>query len=246
MSNYARNWKRKRLLGIEYLGGLCHDCGNDNEIVLQFDHVSPTDTYCSLPKLSIIELYRELDKCELVCANCHQIRTRSREQHQCKNAHRDVRNAGANYKRHWCKRTPEAVGAIKTHRLRDGICSKGHLNPPIDKHGRCLLCYREWAKEYTKLGTERYKLKQNYKNISRQKTKRRAIRYLGSKCCDCGIGDERVLEFDHIMSGPCIAKCMDMSWVRLKIELDKCELVCANCHCVRTRLRAVNKTKQRY
>jgi hypothetical protein len=237
MSDYTERWLRKRLLGIEYLGGSCCECGNDNEVVLQFDHIIPTDTYCSLPKLSIIELYHELDKCELVCANCHQIRTKSREQHQHKNVRRNIKNAGDSYKRHWYKRIPEALNTIKIYKLRDGVCSKGHLNPPIDKHGRCLLCYREWAKNYTKTGTERYKLKLNRKNISRQKAKHKAIEYLGGKCCNCGIEDQRVFEFDHITQGPHIAKCMDLSWERLKIELDKCELVCANCHCIRTRAR---------
>jgi hypothetical protein len=164
-----------------------------------------------------------------------------REQHRHKNAQRNIENAGDNYKRHCRKRAPETLKIFKTHRIRDGVCQKGHQNPPIDKHGRCLLCYREWARNYTKTGTKRYELKRSNKNKSRQETRHKAIEYLGRKCCDCGIDDERVFEFDHVVPGPNISGCMDFCWERLKIELDKCELVCANCHCIRTRTRQVNK-----
>jgi hypothetical protein len=161
-----------------------------------------------------------------------------REQYQHKNARRNIENAGDNYKRHSSKRTPEALDIIKTHQTRDGVCRKGHLNPPIDNHGRCLLCYREWTRNYTKTGTKRYELKRDRKNIARQETRGKAIKYLGGKCCDCGIDNELLFEFDHIVPGPHIAKCMDLCWGRLQVELDKCELVCANCHCIRTRSRS--------
>ncbi|MCK9558603.1 MAG: hypothetical protein M0R50_11275 [Candidatus Cloacimonetes bacterium] len=236
-SDFRKNWQTKRLLGIKYLGGLCCECGNDNEIVLQFDHIATTNITCGTPKLSITELYSELDKCELVCANCHKIRTKSREQHRNKNAYRTLWHTIDSYKRHSRKRVPKVSNLIKTHQFRDGICKKGHLNPPIDKHGRCLLCCNEWTRNYYKTGTKRYELKKNRKNKSRQAMRLRAIEYLGGKCCDCGIDDKRVFEFDHIIPGPLIPRCMDFSWERLKIELDKCELVCANCHCIRTRLR---------
>lgn len=60
-------------------------------------------------------------------------------------------------------------------------------------------------------------------------------------CCDCGNGDIRVLEADHLhskyknvsemLSGGC-------SWSTLLTELEKCDIVCANCHRIRTHTRA--------
>jgi hypothetical protein len=59
----------------------CVDCGyNANPLALQFDHIpgrgkkvnSPTNIHC--PK----KWEAEIAKCEVVCANCHHIRTHAR------------------------------------------------------------------------------------------------------------------------------------------------------------------------
>lgn len=64
-----------------------------------------------------------------------------------------------------------------------------------------------------------------------------------SSCKDCGISDPRVLEFDHL---PEFDKKFDVaravcgstrSWKAIQLEIDKCEIVCANCHRVRTGIR---------
>lgn len=61
----------------------CIDCGEDNPIVLEFDHkegsikianiANMTSTCCSLKKLS-----DEIKKCEIRCSNCHKIKTAER------------------------------------------------------------------------------------------------------------------------------------------------------------------------
>lgn len=61
-------------------------------------------------------------------------------------------------------------------------------------------------------------------------------------CLDCGEGDIVVLEFDHI-KGEKIAHISHMarngySLDRIKEEIFKCEVVCANCHRKRTARRA--------
>lgn len=66
----------KHLL-VEYKGGKCIECGYDKcEGALQFHHLDPKDKdfTLSLIKPNTIpmeELYREVDKCMLLCANCH-------------------------------------------------------------------------------------------------------------------------------------------------------------------------------
>lgn len=70
----------------------------------------------------------------------------------------------------------------------------------------------------------------------RIKTRAHLFEYLSTrKCIDCGEKDPVVLDFDHInpenkfkpvskmMSGHC-------SWNSLLIEINKCEIRCANCH----------------
>ena len=67
----------------------------------------------------------------------------------------------------------------------------------------------------------------------RQRTKIKAVKYLGNKCSICGYDKcLGVLQFHHTdatqkefsISGKSI------SWEKIQKELDKCVLVCANCH----------------
>ena len=63
----------------------------------------------------------------------------------------------------------------------------------------------------------------------------KAVYHLGGKCARCGYAKyKEVLEFHHrdptqkkfsiAMKGHC------RSWERVKAEIEKCDLLCANCH----------------
>lgn len=69
----------------------------------------------------------------------------------------------------------------------------------------------------------------------RKKLKTQAVQYKGGKCEKCGYDKyQEVLEFHHLdpqkkefsigHNGSCL------SWEKIKLELDKCIIVCANCH----------------
>lgn len=65
----------------------------------------------------------------------------------------------------------------------------------------------------------------------------RAIEYKGGECRKCGIklidSHYCIFDFHHTDQSTKeigIAKMRGFSWERVKIELDKCELLCANCH----------------
>ena len=70
----------------------------------------------------------------------------------------------------------------------------------------------------------------------RRKRKRMAIKYKGGKCVLCGYKKcQDALAFHHIESGNKefgLARGVGLcrSWERVKKELDKCVLVCCNCH----------------
>jgi hypothetical protein len=57
-------------------------------------------------------------------------------------------------------------------------------------------------------------------------------------CTDCGYNeDARALEFDHLPGTEklgTVASMMYKSWEKIKQEIRKCEVVCANCHSIRT------------
>jgi hypothetical protein len=83
----------------------------------------------------------------------------------------------------------------------------------------------------------------------RRKKKTKLVALFGGRCVDCGYGaHEAALQFDHIdpaqkkftiSGGAGIAK----SWDVLVAEARKCELVCANCHAIRTFMQHEDRIK---
>ncbi len=70
-SRYRRELKQKAL---DYLGGKCSLCGYNKCVqALDFHHLDPLqkDFTISSKKTKFDKLKSELDKCILVCANCH-------------------------------------------------------------------------------------------------------------------------------------------------------------------------------
>lgn len=53
----------------------CIDCGETDPVVLQFDHLKEKSINVSKIKMSLDSLKKEIEKCEVVCANCHARRT---------------------------------------------------------------------------------------------------------------------------------------------------------------------------
>lgn len=76
-----RKTLRDRFLSL-ITGRKCVDCGNDNPIVLDFDHVrgkKVNNVSRMVAKcLSWQSILDEIDKCEVRCANCHRIVTHNR------------------------------------------------------------------------------------------------------------------------------------------------------------------------
>lgn len=57
----------------------CVDCGESNSLVLEFDHLHDKEAgVASLHGGSLKRLLDEVAKCDIVCANCHRLRTYSR------------------------------------------------------------------------------------------------------------------------------------------------------------------------
>lgn len=156
----------------------CHKCFPPES--MDFDHVTG-DKLVSIADLAgssysdselLFLLEEELKKCEVVCANCHRIRTITRHKNS---ARRDYFEDKMNSK---------LLSAKKLY-----------VYDFVSKHG----------------------------------------------CMDCHESDMRVLELDHV-SGDKVADLAYMSTGTrtygledVKIEVAKCEVVCVNCHRVRTR-----------
>jgi hypothetical protein len=65
----------------------CVDCGyRDHPAALDFDHLDPLNKRCQVSAMAgrlKADIEAEIAKCEVVCANCHRIRTFNRRRTQC-------------------------------------------------------------------------------------------------------------------------------------------------------------------
>jgi len=73
-------WIEKKKKAISYLGGCCKKCGYKKYYgALEFHHRDPSEKEFDWNKMRMIseeKMLNELDKCDLLCSNCH------REEHR--------------------------------------------------------------------------------------------------------------------------------------------------------------------
>ena len=112
-------------------------------------------------------------------------------------------------------------------------------------HSQCIDCYREHRKTYQKEHYRKYgDVYRERARVSRARLKRHnqieLIKYMRDKACiECSENDIRVLEFDHIEPskksfGIAWAINNGKPWDAILSEIEKCQILCANCHKKRT------------
>ena len=95
---YATYWRiRKKKELVEYKGGKCEICEYSKDILGAYDfhHIDPSKKEFSISQytvLNIEKLKKEVDKCMLVCRNCHA------EIHDKENRH--IRDEAFSFERH--------------------------------------------------------------------------------------------------------------------------------------------------
>jgi hypothetical protein len=131
-------------------------------------------------------------------------------------------------------------------RLR--CCRCGELKPADEfawrrkaKHQRdtfCRLCRVAYGKEHYAANRQRYI---DQALAVKQRLRLERTRYLlqyfeEHPCADCGESDPMVLEFDHLRDKRFSigGKLCTATWSDILAEIEKCEVVCANCHRRRT------------
>lgn len=190
---------------IAHKGGRCQSCGYDRcDSALEFHHRNPAEKDFSLSHVGTANFEKikaELEKCDLMCVNCH------REVHAQVVAPPQepiMVTEGVATKRCPSCRTFLPLEAFYDRRSKRGAAS-------FCKRCTCLDAIRR-----------------------QRRHKQRAVDHKGSRCQRCGydrcIG---ALEFHHRDPAQ---KDFSFSRARLKKfelvfdELDKCDLLCANCH----------------
>ena len=109
---------------------------------------------------------------------------------------------------------------------------------------RCKLCKRKQERDYYNNPlTGRKKAYKSRKKRVIKENQKILYRYLESQhCLDCGEKDIVLLDFDHVGDDKVLAVSQMLlngySWNTIKKEIAKCDVVCANCHRLRTARRA--------
>ncbi len=108
----------------------------------------------------------------------------------------------------------------------------------------CKKCYSAYMKKYYCDNPNKYKrhkeeLVKNNDMAWMEKTNAILLSKMSSGCLDCGEMDIIVLELDHRDPSEKKYKISDVRRTKIKIddfisEIDKCDVVCANCHRRRT------------
>lgn len=197
---------------VEYKGGKCVECGYDKcEGSLQFHHINEQEKDLAISQIKpnqidMDKLYKEVDKCVLLCANCHaekhfvddrigfvmQLPPKSLPsygQRICRvcNSQFESRHPNRNYC-YTCM--PYGIGLYATKRIRERAV----------KHQ--LLQYRGTACFNCGYNASESALHFHHRNPKEKEFGLSAV-YLNG---------------------------VDMTMEKLKAEADKCDVLCANCH----------------
>ena len=218
----------------------CADCGERDVVVLEFDHrgdkVADIATYANSGRTWPVVM-REIEKCDVRCANCHRRETARRVA---------LRRAGR--RRHSASRLPVQL-SLSSQGLR--TCRVCLESRPLSEfpfrsrhegsqHWICLQCQRALTRNwYAKtVGHAVHSQQPRRSRPSREELASLVFAYLiEHPCVDCGERDPIVLDFDHRRDkvanvSTLVAQRADRAV--LLMEIAKCEVRCANCHRRRT------------
>ena len=121
-----------------------------------------------------------------------------------------------------------------SHNTRD--LTKPRALPRSQRPNRiCALCKgQEPAVTFYQTSNSNYckKCFTRWKHERDTRVKKKAIEYKGGKCQRCGfVGHYAVFDFHHLRDKEMNWRMMcNSGWERARPELDKCELLCSNCH----------------
>jgi hypothetical protein len=138
-------------------------------------------------------------------------------------------------------------------------CGKCGLEKPLSefawrrrdkgqRHNYCRPCHAEYRREHYLENRARYiaRAQRRKAELWAERTQRLLDYFAEHPCVDCGEADPLVLEFDHLRDKRfgIGAKLTNYPWEAILGEIEKCEVVCGNCHKRRTaRRRQSNRAR---
>jgi len=108
----------------------------------------------------------------------------------------------------------------------------------LQRDNYCRPCRSAYGKEHYEANKQRYieQAARVKKKVRLERTLKLLEFFEAHPCADCGEADPVVLEFDHLRDKAFnVTWGIDnVAWAKLLAEIEKCEVVCANCHRRRT------------
>lgn len=108
---------------------------------------------------------------------------------------------------------------------------KSYRPGQVKSNRTCHECRRKADKKYRENNRDKYNLRVKTKRVS---TKIWAVEYKGGKCNHCdGVFHHSAFDFHHVdpeTKESDLGLMMNLNIDKLKAELDKCILLCSNCH----------------
>jgi hypothetical protein len=107
---------------------------------------------------------------------------------------------------------------------------------------QCRSCHGAVERRYYQRNLERERARRRARGpLQRQANRAQMVEFLATQACvDCGVDNPIVLEFHHVRSkghGDADASVLvthGYGWARVQAEMDKCIVLCANRHRIRT------------
>jgi len=123
-------------------------------------------------------------------------------------------------------------------RLSKAESIKQSHNPTCKDCEEQLVLEKNWFRSWASCPIYLCKQCHNADKVNRKtRNKERAIEYLGGKCKDCGeVYIKDVYDFHHRNPKEkdfSIGNSLLYKWEKIEPELDKCDLLCSNCHRIR-------------
>ena len=245
--NSGSDRKRIRALVDEYLRAHpCVDCGASDIAILEFDHRDPAEKRMEIASLASnagwATVLREIEKCDVRCANCHRRRTARQfgwtktralpdpEPLQLVASAARVESSDAQFLREccwcfWVKPLSEFAFKSATRQTLSSHCRK------------CHAAYRR--KHYLRNRSDYISRATRQMRHRKARNRYLAREYLLSHhCIDCGESEIAALDFDHVdpkTKAFAIGTLLRVrSWTSIEREIAKCVVRCANCHRRRT------------
>jgi len=111
---------------------------------------------------------------------------------------------------------------------------------PDGLNQKCKECHSRYYREWYSRNKTRHiaSVRESQKLIIKNNQDRVWELKLVSSCTDCGNTNPNVLEFDHVndnkINNVSTLVSTGYCWELISKEIDKCEIVCRNCHTIRT------------